>query len=133
MMARQKAKETALAVKRARRISEKQETKSEVKVDSDQEGSFRFGDTVKVFYKIKEEGKERIQPFEGILIAQKGAGVSKTITVRKIGSLGIGVERIFPLRSPNIEKIEVTRRGKVRRAKLYYLREKSSLKSLKSQ
>jgi large subunit ribosomal protein L19 len=83
---------------------------------------FRSGDTVKVFYKIKEEGKERIQPFEGIIIARKGAGNSKTITVRKIASLGIGVERIFPIFSPNIGKIEVTKRGKVRRSKLYYLR-----------
>ncbi len=83
---------------------------------------FRPGDTLKVFYKIKEEGKERIQPFEGVLIAEKGAGISKTITVRKLGLLGIGVERIFPLHSPNVEKIEVTKRGEVRRAKLYYLR-----------
>ena len=93
---------------------------------------FRTGDTVKVFYKIKEEGKERIQPFEGLIIARKGAGISKTITVRKLASLGIGVERIFPLSSPNVGKIEVTKRGKVRRSKLYYLREKLSLRSLKS-
>lgn len=85
---------------------------------------FRPGDTVKVFYKVKEEDKERIQPFEGVLIAEKGAGISKTITVRKVASLGIGVERIFPLHSPNVEKIEVTKRGKVRRAKLYYLRKR---------
>ena len=75
-----------------------------------------------MFYKIKEEEKERIQPFEGVLIAQKGAGISKTIMVRKIGLLKIGVERIFPVHSPNIEKIEVTKRGRARRAKLYYLR-----------
>jgi large subunit ribosomal protein L19 len=79
----------------------------------------RSGDTVKVFYKIKEEGKERVQPFEGVILARKGAGNSKTITVRKIASLGIGVERIFPLFSPNIGKIEVIKRGKVRRSKLY--------------
>jgi len=84
--------------------------------------TFRSGDTVKVFYKIKEEDKERVQPFEGVVIARKGAGNSKTITVRKIASLGIGVERIFPIFSPNISKIEVTKRGKVRRSKLYYLR-----------
>jgi large subunit ribosomal protein L19 len=94
--------------------------------------NFRTGDTVKVFYKIKEEGKERIQPFEGIIIAQKGAGNSKTITVRKLASLGIGVERIFPIFSPNIGKIEVTKHGKVRRSKLYYIREKLSTKAVKS-
>ncbi len=90
--------------------------------------AFRPGDTVKVSYKIKEEDKERIQPFEGIVIAQKGAGISKTITVRKIASLRIGVERIFPLHSPNITKIEVTKRGRVRRAKLGYLRKNTSLR-----
>lgn len=84
--------------------------------------SFKPGDTIKVHYRIKEEGKERIQPFEGILIAQKGAGVSRTIMVRKIGVTGIGVERIFPLHSPNVKKIEIVKKGKVRRAKLYYLR-----------
>ncbi|MEX0587200.1 MAG: 50S ribosomal protein L19 [Patescibacteria group bacterium] len=95
-----------------------------------QEGSkvpgFRPGDTVKVFYRIQEEGKERIQPFEGMIIAQKGAGISKTITVRKIASLKIGVERIFPLASPQIEKIEVTKRGDFRRSKLYHLREQKT-------
>lgn len=94
--------------------------------------AFRSGDTVKVFYKVKEEDKERIQPFEGVVIAQKGAGISKTITVRKLASLGIGVERIFPIHSPQISKIEVTKRGKVHRSKLYYLREGLSFKSLKS-
>lgn len=84
--------------------------------------NFKPGDTIKVFYKIKEEEKERIQPFEGVLIAQKGAGISKTITVRRIGALNIGVERIFPLSSPNLEKIEVVKKSKVRRAKLYHLR-----------
>ena len=106
--------------------------KKETTVEPEQNRPFRPGDTLKVFYKIKEEDKERIQPFEGVLLAEKGAGISKTITVRKIGLLGIGVERIFPLHSPNIEKIEITKRGKVRRAKLYYLRERLSLKSLKS-
>lgn len=90
--------------------------------EAEREKPFRPGDTVKVFYKVKEEDKEKIQPFEGVLIAEKGAGISKTITVRKMGSLGIGVERIFPLHSPNVEKIEVVKRGKARRAKLYYLR-----------
>lgn len=85
---------------------------------------FRAGDTVRVHYKIVEGNKTRIQPFEGIVIAKKGAGITKTATVRKIGADGIGVERIFPLNSPNIEKLEVVKLGKVRRAKLYYLRDK---------
>lgn len=84
---------------------------------------FRIGDELKVFYKIVEGDKERIQPFEGTLIAHKGGGLTSTITVRKI-SFGEGVERIFPLHSPRIEKITVTRSGSVRKAKLYYLREK---------
>lgn len=90
---------------------------------------FRVGDTVKVFYRIREEGKERIQPFDGIVIARKGVGVSKTFTVRKIASQSIGVERIFPLHSPNIQKIEILKKGKVRRAKLYYLRERVGKKA----
>ena len=80
------------------------------------------GDTIKVFQKIKEKDKERIQAFEGLVIAKKhGQGISGTITVRKIVA-GIGVERIFPIHSPNIDKIEVLKKNKVRRAKLYYLR-----------
>ncbi|QUV81405.1 50S ribosomal protein L19 [Chloracidobacterium sp. D] len=79
------------------------------------------GDTVRVHVKIKEGEKERIQVFEGIVIARKHGGVRETFTVRKI-SFGVGVERIFPLHSPSIDKIEVVRRGRVRRAKLYYLR-----------
>lgn len=86
--------------------------------------NFNVGDTVKVFYKIIESGKTRIQPYEGIVISKKGSGNSKTFTVRRIGADNIGVERIFPLFSPNITKINVLRRGKVRRAKLYYLRGK---------
>jgi large subunit ribosomal protein L19 len=85
---------------------------------------FRAGDTVRVHYKITEGDKSRVQPFEGICIARKGVGVSKTFTVRRLGADNIGVERIFPLFSPNIEKIEVVSQGKVRRAKLYYLRER---------
>ena len=82
----------------------------------------RPGDTVRVYQKIKEGDKERIQIFEGLVIARKhGKGITSTITVRKIIS-EIGVERIFPLHSPTIEKIETLRRGRVRRAKLYYLR-----------
>lgn len=85
---------------------------------------FNPGDTIKVHYKIIEGGKSRVQPFEGIVISKKGVGASKTFTVRRIGADNIGVERIFPLYSPNIDKIEVISYGKVRRAKLYYLRER---------
>jgi len=81
------------------------------------------GDTVKVQVKVREAGKERLQLFEGTVIANKHGGVAETITVRKI-SHGVGVERTFPIHSPMIAKIEVSRRGKVRRAKLYYLRDK---------
>ncbi len=83
---------------------------------------FRVGDTVRVDVKIIEGNKERIQAFEGIVIARKGGGISETFTVRKI-SAGVGVERIFPLHSPKIAKITVVRKGKVRRAKLTFLRD----------
>lgn len=83
--------------------------------------NFRPGDTVAVEVRIKEGSKERIQRFQGVVIARKGGGVSETFTVRKISN-GIGVERIFPLHSPNILRIERISQGKVRRAKLYYLR-----------
>ena len=83
---------------------------------------FRSGDTVKVFMRIVEGGKERVQPYEGVVIMRNGGGLSETFTVRKI-SFGVGVERKFPLHSPRIEKIELIKSGKVRRAKLYYLRE----------
>jgi len=82
---------------------------------------FKPGDTVRVHVKIKEGDKERLQPFEGVVIARRGHAVQETFTVRKV-SFGIGVERIFPLHSPAIERIEILRGGKVRRAKLYYLR-----------
>ncbi len=84
---------------------------------------FRVGDTVKVHVKVKEGEKDRIQVFGGMVIAMKGGGTGSTFTVRKISD-GIGVERIFPVHSPIIGKIEVVRRGKVRRAKLYYLRDR---------
>lgn len=82
---------------------------------------FRPGDTVKVHVKIKEGARERIQIFEGLVIKRRGGGISETFTVRKI-SYGIGVERTFPVNTPNVEKIEVVRMGKVRRAKLNYIR-----------
>ncbi|MGI9139627.1 MAG: 50S ribosomal protein L19 [Gemmatimonadaceae bacterium] len=83
---------------------------------------FRAGDTVRVNVRVKEGDKERLQAFEGVCIARRGAGVSQTFTVRKISS-GIGVERIFPMHSPMIGSLQVVRRGRVRRAKLYYLRQ----------
>ena len=82
---------------------------------------FRAGDTVKVFVKVVEGTRERIQLFEGVVIARSGGGVREMFTVRRMSS-GVGVERTFPLHSPSLEKIEVARRGIVRRAKLYYLR-----------
>ncbi len=84
---------------------------------------FKPGDTVKVHYRITEGNRERIQVFQGDVIRRQGKGSRETFTVRKI-SFSVGVERTFPVHSPKIEKIEVTRRGKVRRAKLYYLRDK---------
>lgn len=92
---------------------------------------FSSGDTIKVHYKIVEGGKTRIQPFEGIVIARKGTGNSKTFTVRRIGADNIGVEKIFPLFSPNIEKIDIIKKGRVRRSKLYYLREKTGREAVK--
>jgi len=82
---------------------------------------FAPGDTVKVLYLVREGQKERIQAFEGVCIARKHGGIDETFTVRKISS-GIGVERIFPLHAPTVKGVEVVRRGRVRRAKLYYLR-----------
>jgi len=82
---------------------------------------FRPGDTVRVYVKVVEGSRERIQAFEGIVIRRSGSGVRETFTVRRV-SYGVGVERTFPVHSPRIEKIEVVRRGIVRRAKLYYLR-----------
>ncbi len=82
---------------------------------------FRPGDTLRVHVRVVEGQRERIQVFEGVVIKRRGSGISETFTVRKV-SYGVGVERVFPLHSPKIDKIEVVRRGKVRRAKLYYLR-----------
>ncbi len=83
-----------------------------------------IGDTVRVHNKIKEGNKERIQMFEGTIIAKRGGGISATFTVRRV-SYGIGVEKTFPIHSPNVEKVDIIRSGKVRRGKLYYLRERS--------
>ena len=85
--------------------------------------SFEVGDSVRVHVKIKEGDRERIQVFEGTVIAKKHGGVAETFTVRRL-SHGCGVERVFPLHSPNVEKVEIIRQGRVRRAKLYYLRDR---------
>ena len=85
---------------------------------------FRVGDTVKVFIKIKEGNRERIQTFEGFVLKMQNGGISKTFTVRRIAS-GVGVEKTFPINSPKIEKVEVVKRGRVRRAKLNYMRERT--------
>jgi large subunit ribosomal protein L19 len=82
---------------------------------------FRAGDTVRVSVRVKEGEKERIQAFEGVVLARRGSGVSETFTVRKVSN-GVGVERIFPVHSPMLAEVKVVRRGRVRRAKLYYLR-----------
>lgn len=84
---------------------------------------FRPGDTVRVHAKVVEGTRERIQVFEGVVISRRGEGVSEFYTVRKVSS-GVGVERTFPLHTPRVEKIEVVRKGRVRRAKLYYLRQR---------
>ena len=86
--------------------------------------NFKAGDTITVSYKIKEGVKERIQLFQGVVLQRKGTGTTKTFTVRKISN-GVGVERIFPLLSPSIDKIDVNKVGVVRRARIFYLREKS--------
>ncbi|HJE19724.1 MAG TPA: 50S ribosomal protein L19 [Aliicoccus persicus] len=93
-------------------------TKDQLKTDLP---DFKPGDTVRVHVRIIEGTRERIQVFEGVVIKRRGGGISETFTVRKI-SYGVGVERTFPVHSPKLEKIDVTRRGRVRRAKLYYLR-----------
>ena len=85
---------------------------------------FNVGDTVRVSVRIKEGERERIQAFEGTVIAKKHGGIAETFTVRRT-SYGVGVERVFPVHSPFVEKVEVVRKGKVRRAKLYYLRERT--------
>lgn len=90
--------------------------------------SFNIGDTIKVFVKIKEGDKERLQAYEGVVIAKRNGSVRETFTVRRI-SYGVGVERTFPYHSPLIDHIEVTRKGRARRAKLYYLRDLTGKKA----
>ena len=90
--------------------------------------SFKAGDTITVTYKIKEETKERLQNYHGVVIQRRGSGSTETFTVRKISN-GVGVERIFPIASPFIDSIEVNKRGKVRRARIFYLRELTGKKA----
>src|SRR5574344_226524 len=85
---------------------------------------FSSGDTVKVYVKITENGKSRLQAYEGVVMCRRGGGIAETFTVRKVSS-AIGVERVFPLHSPNVTRIEVIKRGKVRRNKIHYLRKRS--------
>lgn len=89
----------------------------------DDVNNFKVGDTVKVFFKIIEGKRERVQVYEGLVLCMKNSGIGKTFTVRK-NSYGVGVERVFPLNSPRIEKVELVRPGRVRRSKLYYIRDK---------
>ncbi len=84
---------------------------------------FNIGDTIKVGVNIREGEKERVQMFEGTVIAKKGSGIAETFTVRRV-SYGVGVERVFPIHSPNVASVEIIRRGRVRRSKLYYLRDR---------
>ncbi len=95
-------------------------TESQIRTDLPQ---LNIGDTLKVYFKVIEGTRERIQMFEGTLIKKNGGGISETFTVRRI-SYGVGVERTFPVNSPKIDKIEISRKGRVRRAKLYYLRDR---------
>ncbi len=94
--------------------------KQQLKAEAPQ---FNVGDSVKVYQRIVEGTRERIQIFEGTVIAKKNGGISETFTVRRV-AFGVGTEKTFPLHSPNVQKVEITRHGKVRRAKLYYLRDR---------
>ena len=104
-------------------IIEQLEKEQAEALGADRHPDFTHGDTVKVWVKVREGEKERLQAYEGLVIARAGSGLNENFTVRKI-SYGEGVERVFPIYSPNIDHIEVVRRGKVRRAKLYYLRDR---------
>ena len=96
----------------------------EILITKKEHSSFKAGDTITVYYKIKEGEKERTQFFKGDIIQRKGSGLTETFTIRKISN-GIGVERIFPINSPTIEKIEINKQGKVRRARIFYLRQRT--------
>lgn len=89
----------------------------------EQKPELSIGSTVRVYVKIREGERERVQMFEGTIIAKRGSGVSETFTVRRV-SYGVGIERVFPVHSPNVEKVELVRNGRVRRSKLYYLRDR---------
>lgn len=122
------AQKTANPLRQVLKISKRRRTKMNPLIQSLTEGQlrsdipeFRAGDTVRVHAKVVEGTRERIQIFEGVVISRKGQGISEMYTVRKISG-GIGVERTFPIHTPRVDKIEVVRYGKVRRAKLYYLR-----------
>lgn len=91
---------------------------------------FKVGDLVVVHYEVHEGEKTRVQPYQGLVIAKKGNGIGRTFTVRRIGADSVGVERIFPLYSPSIKKLEIKQAGNVRRAKLYYLRDRKGKKAL---
>ncbi len=93
---------------------------------------FKVGDTVRVYARIVEGDKERLQGFEGVVIARKGGGVRETFTIRKVVQ-GVGVERIFPLHSPKVDRIKIVKQGRVRRAKLYYLRDRIGSRATKIQ
>lgn len=107
------------------------ETKTEVKATTVTIPEFNVGDTIRVFYKILEGDKIRTQPYEGIVISKRGEALSKTFMVRRIGADGVGIERIFPLFSPNIDSIKIIKHGKVKRAKLYYLRNKKGREAMR--
>lgn len=100
----------------------------EAAVEKKEIPSFKAGDTITVYYKIREGNKERIQQFQGVVLQRKGKGISETFTVRKVSS-GVGVERILPLHSPRIDKIELNKKGIVRRARIFYLRNISGKKA----
>jgi large subunit ribosomal protein L19 len=102
--------------------------KVEAAFTTDSLPAFNAGDNITVYYKIKEGQKERIQPFQGTVIQRKNEGMGETFTVRKMSS-GIGVERVFPFNSPLIDEIKVNRRGKVRRARIFYLRDRTGKKA----
>lgn len=95
----------------------------------DKINEMRVGDTIRVYYKFVEKDKERVQSFEGIVIAQKGAGASRVMTLRGMLSAGVMMEKTMPIHSPNIQKIEIVKKGKARRAKLYYLRNMTGKKA----